>query len=201
MTVFGAIVTGNDVEQAAVTTLKLWLPSYLAEMERKTSRPPGSLPTIGDWRTTNRFPRSETIAPPAGFVVSPGLTDRPERRGDGSINGWWRIGIATIVSAGTAEATGALAKLYGAAIRTLLLQRPSLGGFATKLEVVGEAYDDVPEDYLPVGASAQIECDVLVDAISFALAGPAVPAPPPTPPGDWPRVVEADITVELGSLT
>lgn len=202
MSVFGPIITGNDVEQATIETLKLWLPTYLQEMERRNSLDPGSLPTIGFWDTINAFPGTDEVQPPAGFVVSPGLADKPEQHGDGRIDAWWRIGVAVVISAGERRATNELAKLYGAALFTLLAQRSSLGGFASSVELVSLAYDDVPTDYLPVGATAQIECDVLVAAIANAWEGPSEPA---TGPGDVPpdpvTVTAAELDIQARSLT
>lgn len=202
MSIFGAIVTGRDVENAVEATLTLWLPTYLAEMERRTGRDPGSLPTIGYWTKANRFPAADRLQLPAGVIVSPGISDRPEADGGGVLSAWWRAGIAVVVGTGEPETTDELAKLYGAAVRTLLLQRGSLGGFANDLDLVAESYDDVPSDYLQVGAVVELQCDVLVHAITERFGGPAEPIPDPTvEPDDLVDVSEARITVTPRSLT
>lgn len=202
MSVFGQIVTGRDVETAVEATLDRWLSTYLAEMERKTSRDPGSLPRIGYWIKTNRFPPPDEISLPAGIIVSPGLSE-PSRRGDGSLDAWWRIQVLVAAGGPNQEVSDELAKLYGAAIRTLLLQHGSLGGFASRLELAGEGYDAVPSNYLPVGAVTQLDCDVLVNGIGHAYGGPAVPAADPITdvPPDPPAVTQADIDIQVRSLT
>jgi hypothetical protein len=207
MSVFGTIITGGDVEQAAIAWLKWWLPTYLREMERITSRPVGVLESPFSWSTSNRFDRRPDRQLPAAVVISPGLAGKPARAGDGSISAWWRIGIAIIVRGADQEDANEIVKLYGAAIRTLAVQRPAFSsdvhpdGFANGCELVDESYDDVPTNYLPVGASVEVDLNVQVGGISHALAGPSAPAPDPV---DWPTVASADdvhITLEKETIT
>lgn len=200
--VFGPIVVASDVEDALTETLKLWLPTYLAEMERLTARAPGDLPEIRSYSKVNRFRRLPQEQLPAAVVVSPGLASAPVVFGDGKIGAWWRLGVAVVCSGSTAEASNELAKLYGAAIRTLLVQRPDLGGAASALTIVSELYDDVPADYLEVGATAQVEIDVFVDQISDNTRGPSAPAADLlVAPAAPPVVIEANVDVETRSLT
>lgn len=200
--VFGRIVIASDVETALVDTLQAWLPTYLAELERRTGRDPGAVPMVKSWRRSNRFYRFPQDQLPAAIVISPGTTGQPERRGAGTIDAWWRIGIAIVCSANTPEATNELAKLYAAAVRTAVLQQPSLAGdpadphpFAAKVLFVGEVTDDVPAEYLEVGCTAQVEFDVLVEGIADTTAGPA--APTVDTPDDWPTVTSQHVDIEV----
>lgn len=199
--VFGPMVIASDVEEALIDTLQLWLPTYLGEMQRlKPELPP--LPDIRSYSQTNRFQRLPQDQLPAAVVLSPGLASAPAVFGDGKIGAWWRLGVVVICSTRTAEETNQAAKLYGAAIRTLLVQRPDLGGVASALTIVSELYDDVPANYLEVGATAQIEMDVFVDEISNNTHGPDQPAADPTvAPPARPAVIEANVDVETRSLT
>lgn len=203
--VFGKIVTGRQVEQAVTAFLQAWLPTYTAEVARQTGRDDTLIAPVRSWSTSNRFARRPEDQLPAGIVISPGISDRPERRGDGSLGAWWRIGVAIVAAgkAGDQDDANELAKLYGAAVRAALAQHPSLGGFADGLELVAETYDDVPADYLPVGAVVEVDADVHVAEIVNTDGGPMQPiTPDPTvPPGDWPTVETTEVTFEIGSLT
>jgi hypothetical protein len=191
MTVFGAIVTGGDVEVAVIGWLKHWLPTYLAEMERRTGRAAGVLPMPRSWLRKNRFDRQPPDQLPAAILISPGLAGKPVRNGDGSLAAWWRIELAIVCAGRDEESSNELAKLYGAAIRTLALQHPALtsaehpAGFASSIEIAGEGYDGVPADYLPVGATVAVDLNVQVAEIANAYGGPAVPD---LAPSDWPEI-------------
>lgn len=200
--IFGPIVTGADVEAAVIAHLKQWLPSYLAELERRTGRSPGVLPAPRSFDTVNTFALKPGDQLPACVVISPGLADTPHRRGDGVYNGWFRIGVAVCCSAATQADSNELSKLYAAAIRTLFVHKPSLDGFASGLELVAEGYDHTPPDYLAVGAVAEVDVDVEVAAISQASMGPAEPAPAPDPaPADAPDVSATQLTVTKEPIT
>lgn len=200
--VFGRIVIASDAETALVDTLQAWLPSYLAELERRTGREPGAVPMVRSWRRSNRFYRFPQDQLPAAIVISPGTTGAPERRGDGTIDAWYRLGIAIVCAANTAEATNELAKLYAAAVRTAVLQQPALAGdpsdphpFAARVVFVGETTDDVPAEYLEIGCTAQVEFDVLVEGIADAAAGPAETTV--DAPTDLPVVTSHHIDIEV----
>jgi hypothetical protein len=203
--VFGPMISGADVETAMVSTLQAWLPTYLAELERRTGRAPGDLPMPRSWRRTNRFYRYPADQLPAAIVVSPGTADKPEKLGDGTVNVWWRIGIVILCSASTPEATNELAKLYAAALRTIIFQEPSLAGdpadphpFANSVRFVGETTDDVPAEYLEIGATAQVEFDVLVTGIVDATLGPLEPTIGPPP--DWSTVETQHVEIEVEDI-
>lgn len=197
MTVFGPIVTGSAVEDAVEAHLKLWLPTYLAELERQTGRAVGSVPAPRSYLVTTRLEKRPEDQIPACIIISPGLSGPPERAGDGTITAWWRIEVAIAASAKDRETSNELAKLYGAAIRTLLLQQPSLGGVANAISLVGESYDEVPTNLLDVGSYALVHADVQVAAITDTNGGPSHPD---TAPADWPLVDSSHIIVRKESI-
>lgn len=200
--VFGRIVLGSDVETALIDTLNAWLPSYLAELERRTGRDPGAVPMVRSWRRSNRFYRFPQDQLPAAIVISPGTTGIPERRGDGTIDAWYRLGVAIVCSANKPEATNDLAKLYAAAVRTAVLQQPSLAGdpddphpFAARVVFVGETTDDVPAEYLEIGSVAEVGFDVLIEGIADAAAGPTETTV--EPPAELPVVTSHHVDIEV----
>jgi hypothetical protein len=184
VTIFGRIVHDGQVEQAAMQTLQKWLPTYIAELERQTGRDRGSLPTPRAWRTANVSVNELATWPedqlPALLVVSPGLADRPELIG-GVYTGHWALGVAVITSARDKETTGTLAKLYGAAIRAVLVQHPTLEGFAAHIDWVDDNLDEVPhERQRTLGAAINV-FEITVDDVLTVAGGPIEPDPKPDP--------------------
>ncbi len=192
MNLLGPILTADHVEQAALDTLKAWMPTYLAEMERQTGRPAGSVPMVRSWSTLNQFAHWTEDQLPGVILVSPGLAQHPTRRGDGSNWARWTLGVGIVVSARDQPTTNALAKLYAAAVRACLLQHPSLGGKSEGLGWTDERYTDVPSDQARSVAGAQLIFWVEYKDVVNDQMGPPFPAQPsPTPltdPGDGPVV-------------
>ena len=191
MNLFGRILTGEQVEDAVVATLQLWMETYLAEVERQTSRPLRSLPLPRSYQVAQEFMKWPEEIIPAVVVVSPGTDGDPVMRGDGRYEATWTVGVAIVVAAATRNDTHSLAMAYSAAVRAALTQRPSLGGFAAGTTWGGESYDDLPsEDARSLQAGYQI-FNVTVEDVMNARGGPpaAVPAVDPyVDPGDWPEV-------------
>jgi hypothetical protein len=80
----GAVVTGRDVELAALALLQRWSGTYLAEMERQSGRAPASLPRVRGWATAADFETWPEDQVPRVLLVSPGLLGPP--MADGNTN-------------------------------------------------------------------------------------------------------------------
>lgn len=177
--VFGSFVTGADVESAVRSTLTLWMPAYTFEVARQKST---TLPPIRVYgQSLATLPTGEVADElPAVIVVAPGLNGDPVERGDGAVDATWAVGVGVVVSAQTSDMAQTLAKLYGAAIRGLLVQKGSLGGFATGTSWTDE--ETTPYGYDTVKAVAQciLMFEVQVPAVVNRFGGPAVPPPDPT---------------------
>ena len=194
--VYGGLVTAEDVEQAAIDTLKLWYPSYLREAERRTDRDPNALPDIRSYSTVNEFQKWPEEQLPVAIFISPGTTDRPKMEGDGTYRTKWILGLAIVVSARDRVATNELAKLYGAWARAALLQHQSLGGFAEGLTWEAERYDSVRQEEARTIAAANILFQVEVRRAVDERAGLAAPPSDPTADPDLPVVDPApEVTV------
>jgi hypothetical protein len=177
----GPIITGRNVELAAVAMLKRWSGTYLAEMERQTQRNPGSLPRVRAWTTSPDFETWPEDQIPRVLIVSPGLLQPPAAGGEGTYRATWSLGIGVIVSARTMDETTELAKLYCAALRACMLQHQSLEGFAAGVEWLDENYDDLPSiDTRSLGAGQAIFA-VQVDDVTRRWGGPVTPSEPPDP--------------------
>jgi hypothetical protein len=195
----GPIVTGRDVELAALRMLKRWSSTYLAEAERQTGRTVGSLPRVRAWTTAPDFEKWPEDQLPCVLLISPGLAEPPNVRGTGNYRARFSLGIAVIVSAARMDDTAALAKLYCATLRACLLQHQSLEGFAAGVTWLDENYDDLPSiDDRSLGAGQAIFA-VEVDGISTRWNGPTSPdSEPPEPPTD---PIPADPTAERVVVT
>jgi hypothetical protein len=177
----GAVVTGRDVELAALALLQRWSGTYLAEMERQSGRAPASLPRVRGWATAADFETWPEDQVPRVLLVSPGLLGPPMADGNGTYRATWSLGLGVVVSAASMDETMVLAKLYTAALRVCLLQHQSLEGFAAGVEWLDESYDDLPSiDTRSLGAGQAIFA-VTVDDVSRRWGGPPTPSEPPTP--------------------
>lgn len=200
--VFGPIVYAGHIEDAALDTLRVWLPTYLAELAERAGKRRASLPAPRSWTRVGgidrRFPEN---ALPTIAVTAASLADTPAQRGDGRVWAAWDLAVGVVVSSGTQDAADDLANLYVAAIRTCLLQRrlPILEGFEA-LEWVGEEADEVEADKRRSLAGGVVSFDVRVKDVVDVYAGPTEPDPRPRPHNydDLPTVSQASVTARAG---
>lgn len=202
---FGPVIDAEDVEGAVIATLQKWGDTYIAEAENRKGLERGFLdrPLPGHFQTTADFEKWPETPTPSVLVLSPGMKDKPTREGRGEYTARWIVGIAVICSADTEENANRNAKIYAAAFRTLLLQRPSLDGFAHGLDWEDERYDDLPaEDHRSL-AAGQVLVTVEVRGVGTSFGGPKDPttgsepeADPHADPGDWPEMEDKQVTVE-----
>jgi hypothetical protein len=194
VTVFGQIITGFDVETAVEETLDMWLPTYLREMERQKAVPVDALRPIASTLVVNEFSQYQGEPLPCAVIVCPGTEGEPERVDDGVYNAWWTVGVGVLVEAVSEQAARKLAQLYAFAIAALLVQHPSLGGFASRTRLGVVTGEDAPGDFQKAGcAVARVVFSVLTEGVVTALAGPSAPDPDPN---EWPQVATVHIDAE-----
>lgn len=193
--VFGNIIIGTQVETAVIDTLVMWMPTYIREIELQLGRAQNLIPPPKTYTTRNEFTSFPADLMPLCVVVSPGLADPPTTEGDGTMSAWWSVGVGLAAAARDADASGFIAKIYGAAARALLLQNASLGTFAQGVEWVDESYDDlVTEEERTIRACYNVFRVKVWDIVTKG-AGPVAPANPATQPGStWPtaNIVKID---------
>lgn len=200
---FGRIITRGDVERAALATLKAFMPSYLAELERQQEREPDTLPVPRRWFILDELADLPAGGGPAVAIVSPGLAgDRPDAGNDGKYDARFRLGVAVFIGARDQEASHDLAGIYVAAIRSILVQHPTLGDVAAGVEWLEESYDDLGtpagssprEDQLAAG---RVLVAVTMREVVDPYAGPAVPPVDPyVEPDGLVTVSSADVVVD-----
>lgn len=206
MSIFGQIVTGADVEEWCLATLRKWSSTYLAELEDHHELARGALPRIRTYTTTPSFDNWPEDQLPALMLVSVGLAEPPFKQGSGEYRARWQMGLACVCSASKMEQSHRLAMLYVAAHRALLVQRPSLDGHAHGVVWQDENYDDLPLDDARSLAAGQAVFTVEVHDVTTANAGPLTPSEPPEPDptvpyGDWPTAETVDVDVERLPIT
>jgi len=201
--VFGRMFVPRDLEEAALATVRLWLPTYLAEIERQRGLDVQSIPTIGSYSTSNEFYKWNEDAIPALIAVSPGrVPRRAERRANGQIDAWYRIGLAVIVGGADREDVRRISGLYGAAVRGGILQHQTLGDFgAETIEWTDERFTDIPNEQQRTLGSVQEFFEVLVPNVANWRLGRLVPEPDPYADVTDPDVVSAEVEVQLEEAT
>lgn len=186
---YGPIITSGDLQKAVETTIARWVDAYVAEVERQKSL---TLPPVRHYDVA--APQTPDLMP-CVVIRAGGLIGEPERHGDGTYDAAFGVGVGIVVADETRDGARALCQAYTAAIRTLLLQQGSLGGFAEASEWLDEDVTEIgwTTDRSIYGGSVQIA--VYVRAASDASAGPLLPpTPDPTTPLSLVAVSSTHIT-------
>lgn len=200
-TLYERIVTGNDVEQWVVALLKKWSCNYLVELERQHGYEPGTLPGVRGWALGPTFDKWPEDQIPGVLVVSPGLVPPPTRDGYGVYRARWRIDVGCICSARTQQQSHEQAMLFVAAHKAIVVQHPSLEGWATGMQWLDESYDPLTFDDTRSLYAGYASFAIEVDDVLTSLAGPTGdPHEPCTDP--WsPEVVVETVDVEIDNYT
>lgn len=197
-TVFGRIVTGADVEEWVIAMFKRWSGTYIAEVERQHGLQAGQLARVHSWVTTPTLDKWPEDQLPAILVMSLGVSEPPQRTSD-VYRARWTINVAAICSARTEAETRLQAMYLLAAHRALLLQRPSLEGYARGVVWGDEDYTQLAYDDARTLAASQAAFTVEVDDVQHVNAGPITPDDPLNPDTlPWPLDPEtATVHIEV----
>lgn len=200
---FGPILEASQVERDFLDTLKEWMPDYLNEIARILPNfSPGDFDTPRTWTTLNRFDSWPDMGPPMILVMSPGLSEVPKKKGDGSYWAKWIVGVASVVSARDQESTNQLSKVYAAAVRSALLQHPGLQGSCQGLDWTDEKYTDLPpneQDRTLAAATLMFHAEYK-DVVNESF-GPIAPSETPEiDPGPWPSAAGVSVEVDIEAV-
>ena len=204
---FGALVSASDVESAVQAQLELWLPDYLAEVERYHQLAVGDLPRPRSWVQSSEVEKFPEDHLPAWMVASPGLIRPPDADGSGTYTATWRITVATMCGVRGNRLALRIARLYALANRALLLQQQTLPGLDThRIDWLDERYDQLPSVDDRTVCISEVELAVSVSGVTSRHQGPLEPIfPPGSHPGPdspvWPTATSTDIQTELVPLT
>lgn len=179
----GPNITGGDVEQVVVETLKEWLPYFLARVDEEHDLDPGTTIEPLSYNVSSHLSRWTEMAPPALVVVSPGLAGDPEIVGEhGSYMATWRISVGVTVGGATEVGSRALAHRYAAAVRNALVKKPVFD--ATWW--VGEQYDTINPDRRSLIAAEIVFHVQVIRAVDTRGVFPDEPPTDPEDPGVGP---------------
>lgn len=173
----GPFVGPAQVRQAVLATLKLWAPFYVGEAVRQTG---AALPGFTDFVNEPLDSPTTVVEAPRYVVAVPGTVGPPKRKGDGSYLATWDVQIALWLWGADYQETQDHLSFYVTALRQLLLQQPSLGGFAMSTTWRAEKYVEVSATAFRTLGQATLQFAVMVDGVVDAFAGPAVPPLDPT---------------------
>lgn len=201
--IFGPIFDGSVLTRAVLNLLEMWYPTYIQELEVQRGYTRGKIPSPKTYTERYRFDSYPDDKIPIVVAVCPGMASPPEHDGEGIYGGWWGLGVGVIAAASTEDNSERLAKIYGAAARAILTQKPwiSHDWEFSGVELVDESYDDIPDiEQSRTMRAVQIITRVRVENIVNVYAGPPEPFPPDpnTQPGSqWPEVEEVFTDVRM----
>ena len=177
---------------------KRWFGTYLCEVERQHGVAENTLTRPRGWVTAPSFDKWPEDQVPAVVVVSIGLAEQPLKDGSGRYRAKWDIVAGAVFSARTQQESRLGSMFYIAALRALLVQRPSLDSGGIGVEWLDEDYTVLEfndERSLAAGAGRfQLEFDDVVSA----RAGPLDTDEPQdecAPWSPWSIVQEVDVDV------
>jgi hypothetical protein len=197
-TIFAPIFDGTVLTDAVKATLKKWMPTYLGEIEFQRHLAKGSIPTPKWYTERNEFTTFAEDQIPLVVVISPGVIEPPTHNGEGMYTGWWGLGVGVVAAANTETNSDRLAKIYGAAVRSILLQKPGLDASwdFNGIVYVDESYDDVPDpEQERTMRAARLVFRIAINNVVTKWAGPDEPDPEDLPGSQWPTVETAEATV------
>lgn len=200
-TVFQRILVASEIEEAAINVLAKWFPTYLREIESQLGLPVNRVPTPRNYTNRNKFDSLRGEEMPKIVVISPGLLNPPEKQGNGQYRALWRLGVGVATTGETESEASMMSKIYGSAVRKILLDKQSLGGGLGISEVIwiDEVYEDLPiPDQVQQYRAATIFFAVDVNNVVTARRGPSEPD---MAPYEYGQVEEVIIDLEKDPIT
>lgn len=175
----GPFIGPAQVRQAVLSTLATWAPFYVNEACRQSGV---ALAQFTDFVNEPLDSPTTVVEAPRYIVAVPQTLGAPHRQGDGTYLCTWDVQIALWLWGADYQETEDHLGYYVTAIRQLMLQQPSLGGFALSTTWRAERYLEVNATAFRTLGQAVIQFAVQVDHVVSAFAGPAVPPTDPTAP-------------------
>jgi len=160
------VIDAWQVEEAVISTLEPRLAYYMTQLGYPAPR------SYTRATSFDKFPEDQL---PTIIVSCPGLNDQPRRAGDGSYLVDWFVGVGAMVEARTEDDTRKAARKVAALIRAIILQQPSLGGFADGVTWLNENYDQLELPKRRSLASAELEFSIRVAGVVNAYELPYMP--------------------------
>jgi len=190
MTVFKDILVASQIEEATITQLQKWLPTYLREIERQLEIRVGSTPIPEHYSNRNSLDMLAGEKFPKIIVIAPGLDGTPLADGGGVYEARWQLGVGSIIAANSEPLANMQSKIYGAACRKIMIDKQSLGGIARAISWTDEQYEDLPvPNQNMLLKSAVVYFSVDCQNVSTKWSGPENPDEDPYAYGIVERVI------------
>lgn len=198
---FGPLVTNVDVDKLVVDKLRLWIPTYLAQLEREREKAPKyfNRPRDASYASVlddDEFP--DKILP--GIFVTSSVAASTDPFEDGFYGATWTVAISAVVRGRSSEETRWIAAMFEGSIRRVMLQQPVGEKVEWDTTLVQPVADPTNAGrYLAAGMSSYF---VYFDHVAQEGVGPHIPDGPyeePDPEGD-PDTPYDDL-VTVGSVT
>jgi hypothetical protein len=207
VTVFGTIRTDDEIEDAVIATLRKWLPTYIAEVERQLGLDVGfyQRPFHSSYTVRTDFEVWPEEMMPVVSVEAFTIESDPRRNGRGIMTGQFATGITNICASNNAVYVRSYAARMGAAIRAAVMQHQSLDaqldGSVQGVSFLGSTNNLLAsQDDRTIRAYRQVFVVEVADILTRG-AGPAAPdVDPPDDPNepvpDWGTVETVVTTLE-----
>jgi hypothetical protein len=180
---YGVTTNAFRIEEAALATLKAWLPAHCAHQERANDLDPGTLPVPQEFPTASELDLQAHQRLPAVIVVSPGSVGTPEQLTNGTYRAQYRLEVAVATAGRTEHEVRRDAALYIAAVRGALVQNSTLGGVVEKTTWIGQ--DDHAVAGTPVGREQRaIYATAFAITVRDLVNRDAGPVEPPADPNE-----------------
>lgn len=198
MSIYGTIISGNNVADRIETFIRKWSVTYIAEVGFQNGYRRTELPGFASYtRSAHGVDKWSNAQVPACIIVVPSLTGVIEHSGDGTYNLEWSVGIGSVCSSRSIDETTELAQMYTAAMRALMLQHGSMDGFSSGIRLVDERYDPLSFNDSRTLAAGIVNLGIMVPSVLNSRLGPMEPPVDPyLAPGDWGEVQVADAVTE-----
>lgn len=184
---FGQFIVPTEVDDAAQNTLEKWIGTYLRLVERRIKKPKNWLPNPRSYIVSSDFDHFPEEQLPAVIIESQGTAGKPKMDGGRYYRTEFRVKVSVFVEASDRRSTERLTKYYITALRLLVIQKGSLGGFAIASCWEDESYSVQTNDRTQrtIG-TATVTFNVEVREVGKRLSGPSEPIE--TEPGPIPTV-------------
>jgi len=179
--IFGPIVATIDIEEAFTSTLTLWTPEWLAEVERQKGLLKGTLnrpPAPESFHGGDDFESWKSDLLPE-YIVDV-KTDSLERNASAGYTVAYDVEIAVLLERQEEEEARQHISLHGAALM-FLVQQPTLGGLAERLVMTAAPTPEFIDPSNRRLARTTAKFTVWVSTVVEESAGPVQPNPKESP--------------------
>lgn len=213
---YGQIIGRQQVEAAVLSTLRVWMVAYIAEVERQNGLAPRTIPTpptsesyhggldFDTWR--------QGLEPVLIVLAQP--VDDAEHRGSGEYGQWYDIQVGAICVADqkfydvaavnqVEDSARLLGDIYGAAVLGVLTQQfnNDIEPWIGRTELVMAPETEFISDEVPSVTRSVCQIRTLIFPVVDGSQGPTtVPSDPYGEPGLLPGVSTTNLTFEAVPL-